>query len=112
MVDLMKCGVVAPSSLIDIPRLPGLDTIEVGPAGVRIGALARMSDVADHAQIRQDFAALSESLWRGASAQLRNMATIGGNLLQQTRCSYFRNLASTRPAISAIEGLAVPRLKV
>jgi xanthine dehydrogenase YagS FAD-binding subunit len=90
MVDLMKCGVVAPSSLIDITRLPGLDTIEVGPAGVRIGALARMSDVADHAQIRQDFAALSESLWRGASAQLRNMATIGGNLLQQTRCSYFR----------------------
>jgi xanthine dehydrogenase YagS FAD-binding subunit len=90
MVDLMKCGVVAPSSLIDITRLPGLDTIEVGPAGVRIGALARMSDVADHAQIRQDFAALSESLWRGASAQLRNMATIGGNVLQRTRCSYFR----------------------
>jgi xanthine dehydrogenase YagS FAD-binding subunit len=90
MVDLMKCGVEAPSALIDITRLPGLDTIDIDPAGVRIGALARMSDVADHPKIRQDFVALSESLWRGASAQLRNMATIGGNLLQRTRCSYFR----------------------
>lgn len=90
MVDLMKCGVEVPSALIDITRLPGLDTIEAGPARVRIGALSKMSDVADHPAIRKEFPVLSESLWRGASAQLRNMATIGGNLMQRTRCSYFR----------------------
>lgn len=90
MVDLMKCGVEVPSALIDITRLPGLDTIEAGPASVRIGALSKMSDVADHPGIRKEFPVLSESLWRGASAQLRNMATIGGNLMQRTRCSYFR----------------------
>ena len=90
MVDLMKCGVEVPSALIDITRLPGLDTIEAGPARVRIGALSKMSDVADHPRIRKEFPVLSESLWRGASAQLRNMATIGGNLMQRTRCSYFR----------------------
>jgi xanthine dehydrogenase YagS FAD-binding subunit len=90
MVDLMKCGVEVPSALIDITRLPGLDTIEAGPTSVRIGALSKMSDVADHPTIRKEFPVLSESLWRGASAQLRNMATIGGNLLPRTRCSYFR----------------------
>ena len=90
MIDLMKCGVEVPSALIDITRLPGLDTIEVGPVSVRIGALSKMSDVADHPTIRKEFPVLSESLWRGASAQLRNMATIGGNLMQRTRCSYFR----------------------
>jgi xanthine dehydrogenase YagS FAD-binding subunit len=90
MVDLMKCGVEVPSALIDITRLPGLDTIEAGPASVRIGALSKMSDVADHPRIRKESPVLSESLWRGASAQLRNMATIGGNLMQRTRCSYFR----------------------
>lgn len=94
MVDFMKCGVEVPSALIDITRLPDLDTIEVGPAGVRIGALAKMSDVADHPAIRKEFPVLSESLWRGASAQLRNMATIGGNLMQRTRCSYFREPAA------------------
>jgi xanthine dehydrogenase YagS FAD-binding subunit len=90
MVDLMKCGVEVPSALIDITRLPGLDTIEAGPTSVRIGALSKMSDVADHPIIRKEFPVLSESLWRGASAQLRNMATIGGNLMQRTRCNYFR----------------------
>ncbi|RJF78945.1 FAD binding domain-containing protein [Rhodopseudomonas palustris] len=93
ILDLMKCGVEAPSVLIDITRLPDLDTIEVGPTSVRIGALSKMSDVADHPTIRQNFPVLSESLWRGASAQLRNMATIGGNLMQRTRCSYFREPA-------------------
>jgi xanthine dehydrogenase YagS FAD-binding subunit len=93
IIDLMKCGVEAPSALIDITRLPGLDTIEAGPASVRIGALSKMSDVADHPIIRKEFPVLSESLWRGASAQLRNMATIGGNLMQRTRCGYFREPA-------------------
>jgi xanthine dehydrogenase YagS FAD-binding subunit len=91
LIDLMKCGVEDPTALIDITRLPGLDSIETGPDSVRLGALARMSDVANHPAIRQDYPALSESLWRGASEQLRNMATIGGNLMQRTRCNYFRD---------------------
>jgi xanthine dehydrogenase YagS FAD-binding subunit len=90
MVDLMKCGVEAPSTLVDITRLPGLDGIEIGQDGVRIGSLVRMSDVANDPRIREEFPVLSESLWRGATEQLRNMATIGGNLMQRTRCSYFR----------------------
>ncbi|HYZ30685.1 MAG TPA: xanthine dehydrogenase family protein subunit M [Crenalkalicoccus sp.] len=94
LLDLMKCGVEAPSALVDITRLPGLAAIEIDPARIRIGALARMSDVADHPGIRQAFPVLSESLWRGASQQLRNMARIGGNLLQRTRCSYFREPAA------------------
>src|SRR6202012_4698406 len=88
MVDLMKCGVEVPSALIDITRLPGLDTIEAGPARVRVGALSKMSDVADHPRIRKEFPVLSESLWRGGSARLRKMATMGGNLMQRTRWSY------------------------
>jgi xanthine dehydrogenase YagS FAD-binding subunit len=91
MLDLMKCGVEEPTALVDITRLPNLDGIETGPDSVRIGALAHMSDVANHPVIREDFPALSEALWRGASEQLRNMATIGGNLMQRTRCNYFRD---------------------
>jgi xanthine dehydrogenase YagS FAD-binding subunit len=90
LVDLMKCGVETPAMLVDITRLPGLEEIEVYGASLRIGALVRMSDLADHPKVRQEYPALSESLWRGASQQLRNMATIGGNLMQRTRCSYFR----------------------
>jgi xanthine dehydrogenase YagS FAD-binding subunit len=91
ILDLMKCGVEEPAALVDITRLPGLDGIEIGPDSVRIGALAHMSDVANHPAISRDFPALSESMWRGASEQLRNMATIGGNLMQRTRCNYFRD---------------------
>jgi xanthine dehydrogenase YagS FAD-binding subunit len=90
LIDLMKCGVEEPSLLVDITRLPNLDTIEAGPEGVRIGALAKMSAVADNPKIKRDFPVFSEALWRGASQQLRNMATIGGNLMQRTRCTYFR----------------------
>jgi xanthine dehydrogenase YagS FAD-binding subunit len=91
LLDLMKCGVEDPASLVDITRLPDLDRIEPGPDRVSIGALAHMSDVANHPVIRQEFPVLSESMWRGASEQLRNMATIGGNLMQRTRCNYFRD---------------------
>lgn len=91
LLDLAKCGVAAPAQVIDITHLEGLDAITIGAAGVHIGALAKMSHVADDASIRQDFPAVSEALWQAASAQLRNMATIGGNLLQRTRCAYFRD---------------------
>ena len=91
LLDLMKLNVERPASVVDITRLPGLDAIEVGDEVIRIGALARMSKVADHPGIKDAAPALSESLWRAASAQLRNMASIGGNLMQRTRCTYFRD---------------------
>lgn len=91
LLDLAKCGVAEPDTVVDIANLSGMSGITVDAAGARIGALARMSEVADHAHIRAAFPAVSESLSLAASAQLRNMATIGGNLLQRTRCSYFRD---------------------
>ncbi len=91
LLDLAKCGVGEPDTVIDITHLSGLSDVAVDAAGATIGALARMSEVADHEDIRAAFPAVSESLASAASAQLRNMATIGGNLLQRTRCSYFRD---------------------
>ncbi|TXI01138.1 MAG: xanthine dehydrogenase family protein subunit M [Rhizobium sp.] len=91
LLDLAKCGVSEPEAVIDITHLSGFSNIVVDTAGARIGALARMSEVADHKDIRAAFPAVSQSLSLAASAQLRNMATIGGNLLQRTRCSYFRD---------------------
>lgn len=91
LLDLAKCGVGAPDTVIDITHLSGLSDITVDAAGARIGALAKMSEVADHKDIRAAFPAVSESLSLAASAQLRNMATIGGNIMQRTRCSYFRD---------------------
>jgi xanthine dehydrogenase YagS FAD-binding subunit len=90
LVDLMKMGVETPSQIIDINRLP-LDAIEELPGGkgVRLGALARNSTVADHPLVRERYLVLREALLAGASPQLRNLATVGGNLLQRTRCYYF-----------------------
>ncbi|HTJ25899.1 MAG TPA: xanthine dehydrogenase family protein subunit M [Candidatus Limnocylindria bacterium] len=89
LVDLMKGGVEVPSRIVDISRLP-LAGIAVRPDGVRIGALARNSDVAYDQTIATRLPALSQALLSGASGQIRNAATVGGNLLQRTRCSYFR----------------------
>lgn len=94
LLDLAKCGVAEPARLVDITRLSGLDTIRVDAKGATVGALARMSRVADDADIRAHFPAVSEALWQAASAQIRNMATIGGNLMQRTRCGYFRDPAT------------------
>src|SRR5438034_2351821 len=94
LLDLAKCGVAEPEQVIDITHLKGFDVIRVTPDGASIGALTKMSHVADHAAIRKEFPAISESLWQAASAQLRNMATIGGNLMQRTRCAYFRDPAT------------------
>ncbi|MDB6068375.1 MAG: molybdopterin dehydrogenase, FAD-binding [Pedosphaera sp.] len=89
LIDLMKMGVERPRRLIDINPLP-LQKIELLPDGtVRIGALVRNSDMAYDATIRKRYPFLSEALLSGASAQLRNMATVGGNLMQRTRCPYF-----------------------
>jgi xanthine dehydrogenase YagS FAD-binding subunit len=89
LVDLMKMGVETPNELVDINRLPLGQIEELSNRGVRIGALARNSDVAEHELIKTRYPVLSEALLSGASPQLRNMATVGGNLLQRTRCYYF-----------------------
>ena len=90
LIDLMKMGVETPAQLIDINRLPLAEVKELpGGKGFRIGALARNSDVAQHPLIQQHYPVLSQALLAGASPQLRNMATVGGNLMQRTRCYYF-----------------------
>ncbi len=93
LVDLMKLNVETPARLLDINRLP-LDKIEATPdGGLKIGATVRNSDLANHPTVQRDYAVLSQALLAGASAQLRNMATTAGNLLQRTRCVYFRDTA-------------------
>ena len=90
LIDLMKLNVEQPQALVDINRLP-LDKIEVLPdGGLTIGAVVRNSDLAFHPIVRKNHTVLSEAILSGASAQLRNMATTAGNLLQRTRCMYFR----------------------
>jgi xanthine dehydrogenase YagS FAD-binding subunit len=92
LIDLMKLDVLRPARLVDIGGLSaGLESIDVGPDGLRLGALAKMAVVADHAQVRLDYPVIAESLTLAASPQLRNMATLGGNVLQKTRCSYYRD---------------------
>jgi xanthine dehydrogenase YagS FAD-binding subunit len=93
LIDLMKLNVETPARLIDINRLP-LDTIEMTPdGGLKIGATVRNADLAHHPVVQRDYTVLSQALLAGASAQLRNMATTAGNLLQRTRCVYFRDTA-------------------
>jgi xanthine dehydrogenase YagS FAD-binding subunit len=93
LLDLMKLSVETPDTLVDINRLP-LDKIETTrDGGIKVGALVRNSALANHPYVKSHFPVLSEALLSGASAQLRNMATTGGNLLQKTRCVYFRDTA-------------------
>ena len=95
LVDLMKGGIARPSRLVDVTYLPGLDRIEPLPdGGIRIGALVRNAALAHDPEFARDYPAVAEALLSGASAQLRNAATVGGNLLQRTRCSYFHDLTS------------------
>src|SRR6202051_1520967 len=93
LLDLMKLNVETPARLIDINRLP-LDKIEAMPdGGLKIGATVRNSDLARYPTVLRDYAVLAQAILNGASAQLRNMATTAGNLLQRTRCMYFRDTA-------------------
>src|SRR3984885_3701470 len=95
LLDLMKGGVTKPDRLVDITHLPGLDRIEnLADGGVRIGALVRNADLAHDRNFVRRFPAVAEALLSGASAQLRNAATVGGNVLQRTRCAYFYDVAS------------------
>jgi xanthine dehydrogenase YagS FAD-binding subunit len=93
LIDLMKLNVEQPIVIVDINSLP-LDKIErTADGGLKIGAMVRNSDLAHYATVQQEYPVLSQALLSGASPQLRNMATTGGNLLQRTRCSYFRDTA-------------------
>lgn len=93
LIDLMKLNVETPLRVLDINRLP-LDRIESTPdGGLKIGATVRNSDLANHPSVRRDYPMLAQAILNGASAQLRNMATTAGNLLQRTRCVYFRDTA-------------------
>ena len=109
VIDLMKDDVERPTMLLDITALP-MNEISANTTSVRLGALATMADVADAAPVHANFPAVSQALLLSASAQLRNMATIGGNVLQRTRCTYFRDVSQPcnkrRPGLgcSAIGG--------
>ncbi len=95
LLDLMKGGITRPDRLVDVTRLPGLDRIErTADGGIRIGALVRNADLAHDPDFAKSYPAVAEALLSGASAQLRNAATVGGNLLQRTRCGYFYDTAS------------------
>jgi xanthine dehydrogenase YagS FAD-binding subunit len=95
LLDLMKGGIMQPRRLVDVNHLPGLDAIEpLVDGGVRIGARVRNADLAHDADFARRFPVVAEALLSGASAQLRNAATVGGNLLQRTRCAYFYDVAS------------------
>ena len=100
LIDLTKYDVLHPDLMVDVTRLPNDEVTEIGEGplkgGVRIGAAMRNSDTANHALIRRRYPLLSQALLSGASAQLRNMATMGGNLLQRTRCYYFMDTAFER----------------
>jgi xanthine dehydrogenase YagS FAD-binding subunit len=110
LVDHMKLGIAAPELLVDVTRLPFDAVEERDDGGVRIGAAVRNSDLAAHPLIREHYPVLSQALLAGASGQLRNLATTGGNLLQRTRCVYFQdrttpcNKRAPGSGCSAIDG--------
>lgn len=110
LVDLMKLEVMSPDRVVDINQLP-LDGITLDRKGLHIGALERMSDVAAHPLVREHYPVIAQALELSASAQLRNMASIGGNLLQRTRCGYFRDVSTPcnkrepGSGCSALEGI-------
>ena len=92
LIGLMKDHVALPQHVLDINSLPDMSRIEALPdGGLRIGALARMSDVAADVEVRRRFPVITESLLFAASGQIRNMASMGGNIMQRTRCAYFRD---------------------
>ncbi|MFJ2215779.1 FAD binding domain-containing protein [Streptomyces sp. NPDC101062] len=106
LVDLMKTGVERPGRLVDIRELP-LDGIESAPdGGLRVGATVTNSDLAAHPEVRRRYPALAQAVLAGASGQLRNMATVGGNLLQRTRCGYFTDI--TKPCNKREPGSGCP----
>src|SRR5499427_1351862 len=97
LIDLMKLDVIRPRNVTDINALEHTPSgeIEFGPRGLHLGALVRMSDAADHPDIRKNYPVIAQALELAASPQIRNMASLGGNVLQRTRCTYFRDTSYT-----------------
>jgi xanthine dehydrogenase YagS FAD-binding subunit len=95
LIDLMRLNVMQPQTVVDINALSrsALGKIEHGPQGLRLGALAHMAEAADHPAVREQYPVIAQSLDLAASPQIRNMATLGGNVLQRTRCTYFRDVS-------------------
>ncbi|MBL1286527.1 xanthine dehydrogenase family protein subunit M [Streptomyces sp. For3] len=109
LVDLMKTGVERPGRLVDVRELP-LDRVEpTGAGGLRIGATVTNSDLAAHPEVRRRYPALTQAVLAGASGQLRNMATVGGNLLQRTRCGYFADVSG--PCNKRVPGSGCPAIE-
>lgn len=107
LVDLMRLEVEAPAVLIDVTRLPGHDQIEeAGTGGLRIGAAVSNSELAADPRVRERYPVLASAVLHGASGQLRNLATVGGNLLQRTRCAYFTDV--TKPCNKRAPGSGCP----
>ncbi|MGX1211971.1 CO/xanthine dehydrogenase FAD-binding subunit [Bradyrhizobium diazoefficiens] len=110
LLDLMKGGVSRPDRLVDVTHLEGLDAIEhLADGSLRIGALVSNADLAHDPDFAKAYPAVAEALLSGASAQLRNAATVGGNLLQRTRCAYFYDTASRCNKREAGSGCDAPR---
>ncbi|MFI6080648.1 FAD binding domain-containing protein [Streptomyces sp. NPDC051217] len=108
LVDLMKTGVERPARLVDVRELP-LDRVErTADGGLRIGATVTNSDLAAHPEVRRRYPALTQAVLAGASGQLRNMATVGGNLLQRTRCGYFSDVS--KPCNKRAPGSGCPAI--
>ena len=94
MLDLMKLGAMTPGTLVDLNDLQTSNgQIDASSAGLRLGALVRMTQAAEHPDIQRDYPVIAQSLSLAASPQIRNMASLGGNVLQRTRCSYFRDVS-------------------
>jgi xanthine dehydrogenase YagS FAD-binding subunit len=109
LVDLMKTGVERPARLVDVRELP-LDRVEAAPdGGLRIGATVTNSDLAAAPEVRRRYPALAQAVLAGASGQLRNMATVGGNLLQRTRCGYFADV--TKSCNKRVPGSGCPAIE-
>ncbi len=108
MIQLMHERVRNPERVVDINALPGLDRIEVDKEGTRLGALVRMSDAASHSHLVNNYPGVAEALLASASPQVRNLATLGGNLLQRTRCGYFRD--EVTPCNKRLPGSGCPAI--
>ncbi|WP_248958650.1 FAD binding domain-containing protein [Sphaerisporangium perillae] len=93
LIDLMRLGVVSPGTLVDVTRAAPATVEETPGGGLRVGAGVRNGDLAAHPLVRRGYPMLAEAVLAGASGQLRNMATVGGNLLQRTRCAYFQDVS-------------------
>ncbi|WP_049571608.1 FAD binding domain-containing protein [Nonomuraea sp. SBT364] len=107
LVDLMRLGVAEPERLVDVSRLP-LDRVEADGDGLRVGAAVRNSDLGAHPLVLARYPMLARAVLSGASGQIRNMATVGGNLLQRTRCPYFQDVS--KPCNKRLRGSGCPAI--